>query len=105
MDLNADNFIRSRAADNRHAVRDAARPVLGGERFQAKALSPYRIAEDGDRVVIIAPGGELKFRPEARAALERALSGEVFTPADLASAVAPEDMTAKLLAYGLVSRV
>ncbi len=105
LDLTADNFIRSRAAENRFAVRDASRPVLANESFRAQALSPYRIAEDSDRVVIIAPGGELKFIPEARAALERALNGAVFTPADLAGANAPEDMTAKLLAYGLVNRV
>ena len=105
LDLSADNFIRSRAAENRFAVRDASRPVLTSESFRAQALSPYRIAEDGDRVVIIAPGGELKFNPEARAALERALNGAVFTPADLAGAQAPEDLTAKLLAYGLVKRV
>jgi bifunctional lysine-specific demethylase and histidyl-hydroxylase NO66 len=105
MDLSADNFIRSRAPDNRFAVRDAARPVLANDTFQAQALSPYRIAEDGDRVVIIAPGGELKFIPSARPALERALNGATFTPADLVGAQAPEDMTAKLLAYGLVKRV
>ena len=105
LDLLADTFIRSRAADNRFAIRDASRPVLSTDSFRAQALSPYRIAEDGDRVVIIAPGGELKFNAEARPALERALSGEAFTPADLPGAKTPEDLTAKLLAYGLVKRV
>lgn len=105
LDLSADNFIRSRAAENRYAVRDASRPVLLAERFVAQALSPYRIAEDGDRIVIIAPGGELKFSLEARPALERALNGGVFTPADLAGINTPLDLTARLLAYGLVKRV
>ena len=56
-------------------------------------------------MVIIAPGGELKFNPEERAALERALCGAAFASPDLAGADAPEDLTARLLAYGLVKRV
>ncbi len=104
LDLTADNFIRSRAAENRFAVRDAARPVLSGEKFRARALTPYRLAEDGDLVIIIAPGGELRFASDTRPAIERALDGAPFTPADLPGAKTPEDLTAKLLAYGLVKR-
>ncbi len=103
LDLSIDTFIRSRPADNRFAVRDATKPVGAKERFRAARCAPYRIAEDGDKLVVIAPGGELDFAPAARAALERALNGEAFTPAQL-GVEAPEAMTAKLLAYGLVAR-
>jgi ribosomal protein L16 Arg81 hydroxylase len=101
LDLLADNFIRSRAGDNRFAVRDAAKPIAANHRFRAHRHTPFRIAEDGDAVVVIAPGGELKHASGDRAALERALSGEVFTPADLPAADAGA-MCARLLAYGLI---
>ena len=105
LDLLGDSFIRSRAADNRFAVRDAAKPLSASEKFRARPLSPFRIAEDGETLVVIGPGGELKFMPEARPALERALSGKPFAPADLEAAKDPLSMTARLLAYGLIERV
>lgn len=103
LDLTIDNFIRSRPAHNRNAVREASRPILADERFRAGAFSPYRLAEDGDALVVVAPGGELRFTPEDRAALERALNGEAFTLGDLSCADAA-GMIAALLAYGLATR-
>lgn len=103
LDLLTDTFIRSRASDNRGAVRDATTPIAANARFQAQPYSPFRIAEDGDKLVVIAPGGELDFTLDQRTALERALSGKPFTPADLAIPKA-EDVTAKLYAYGLIAR-
>ena len=103
LDLLADNFIRSRAADNRFAVRDASRPVASTDRFRVQANTPYRIAEDGDKLVLVAPGGDLDFPADRRAALERALNGAPFTPADL-ECENPEAVAARLLAYGLIVR-
>lgn len=103
LDLLVDNFIRSRAADNRFAVRDAARPIAASDRFRAHRHAPFRIAEDGNDMVVIAPGGELHFDAGARPALERAMSGEEFTPAELGGD-RPDQMAAKLLAYGLIVR-
>jgi bifunctional lysine-specific demethylase and histidyl-hydroxylase NO66 len=103
LDLMADTFIRSRASDNRGAVRDATRPINLTDRFQAQRFAPFRIAEDGDKIVVIAPGGELDFQSDQRAALERALSGEAFTPGELGVEKA-EGITAKLFAYGLIAR-
>lgn len=103
MDLLADSFIRSRAADNRFAVRDASKPIGPGDRFRAQAHTPHRLAEDGDKLVLIAPGGDLDFPAERRGALERALNGQPFTPADL-KCENPEAVTARLLSYGLVVR-
>jgi hypothetical protein len=103
LDLLADNFIRSRAPDNRTAVRDAAIPVKATDRFRLQPRTPYRIAEDIKGLVVIAPGGELTFTADARPALERALSGEAFSPADLKTENA-EALAARLFAYGLVAR-
>ena len=61
------------------------------------------LLRSGDKLILIAPGGELAFSPDERPALERALSGDPFTPAQLGGA-APEAMTSKLLAYGLIAR-
>lgn len=104
LDLMADTFIRSRGADNLGTVRDASRPILAGERFKAKARAPFRIAEDGDAVVVICPGGEISFDGAAQASVERALSGDAFTVADI-KAAKPEALIANLIAYGLVARV
>jgi ribosomal protein L16 Arg81 hydroxylase len=104
LDLIADTFIRSRAADNRGAVRDASKPADASDKFQAKPHVPFHIAEDGDKLVLIAPGGELDFTTAQRPALDRALNGQVFTPADLAIEHA-ERLAAKLFAYGLIARV
>jgi lysine-specific demethylase/histidyl-hydroxylase NO66 len=103
LDLLADNFIRSRAADNRFALRDAARPVASTDKFRAQPHTPHRIAEDGDKLVLIAPGGDLDFPAERRGALERALCGTPFTPADL-TCENPEALAARLLSYGLIVR-
>jgi hypothetical protein len=104
MDLLADTFIRSRASDNRGAVREATRPIGAHDKFAARTAAPHRIAEDGDKLIVIGPGGELEFAPEQRAALERALAGPAFTPAELGVEKA-DAITARLFAYGLIARV
>jgi ribosomal protein L16 Arg81 hydroxylase len=103
MDLIGDAFIRSRAADNRGAVRDASKGVGAAEPLRRQPFAPYRIAEDGDRLVLISPGGELAYPTAERARLERALSGAPFTASELGGEN-PEDFAAKLLAYGLLAR-
>jgi hypothetical protein len=103
LDLMTDTFIRSRGAQNRGALRDACAPVSADQRFRAQARTPFRIAEDGDDIVVIGPGGELKFAPDARGALDRALGGETFTLADL-KVEKPEAMVSTLLAFGLIAR-
>lgn len=104
LELFIDSFIRSRPADNRRAVLDSGRPVAANDRFKAQSFAPHRLAEDGDDLVLIGPGGELNFAPSDRAALERALSGAPFTPADLGVENA-EALTARLLDYGLIARL
>lgn len=104
LDLSADAFIRSRAADNSNAVRDAAKGVAVGDKLRRHPFAPTRLTEDGDALVLIAPGGELTYPPAERARLERVLNGAPFTPKEIGGE-APEDFAAKLLAYGILVRV
>ncbi len=103
LDLIVDTFIRSRAADNRGALRDVA-DIAAGDRFQTRLRAPFRIAEDGDDIIVVSPGGELKFAPDQRASLERALDGAAFGLSDI-KIEKPEAMISTLLAYGLISRI
>lgn len=103
LDLMIDTFIRSRGADNRFAVRDAG-AFQATDRFQTRRHAPFRIAEDGESIVVVAPGGELSFPAAARVDIERALSGSPFAIADLNSDK-PEALVASFLAYGLITRL
>jgi lysine-specific demethylase/histidyl-hydroxylase NO66 len=102
LDLMIDTFIRSRGANNRSAVRDMG-AIAAGDRFQVQPRAPFRITEDGDDLIVICPGGELKFAADQRAALELALGGGAFTLGDLKVDKA-EAMISTLLAYGLIAR-
>ena len=103
LDLMTDTFIRSRAASNRYAVRDASKAIKPADAFVLQQRSPFRIAEDGDNIVVIGPGGESTFAANERPALERALNGQPFKLADLNTDKA-EAMIATLFAYGLIVR-
>ncbi len=102
LDLMVDTFIRSRPAHNRFAVSDIG-AISATDRFQSQTRTPSRIAEDGDDIVLICAGGELKFAPDQRTALELALGGKAFTTADL-NVEKPEGLVSTLLAYGLIAR-
>ena len=69
-----------------------------------KRHAPFRIAEDGDDIVVIGPGGDLDFTASNRAALERALNGEPFGLGDLKGEKV-DALVSTLLAYGLLIRV
>ena len=62
LDLTADAFIRSRAADNRGAVINAEKGVLETEKVRRHPFAPYRLAEDGDNLVLIAPAANSPIR-------------------------------------------
>jgi len=102
-ELSMDNWIRSRAPNTLGAIVDVSRPVGEGDRFAARRFAPWRLAEDGDKLVVIAAGGDVDFTHEERPALERALSGEPFGLADLDREDA-EAMVRRLQAFGLVER-
>lgn len=102
LDLSIDTFIRSRAGDNRGAIRDAVLPIASADRFRLRAHAPFRLTEDGERLALIVAGGDMFFKHEERAALERVLSGEAFAVSDLGAQ--GEDIAARLLAYGMIVR-
>ncbi len=104
LDLTADAFIRSRAADNSGAIIFADKGLASTEKVRRHPFAPHRLAQDGDNLVLIAPGGELTYPISERARLERALSGAPFTPKEIGGE-SPEEFAAKLVAYGILVRV
>ena len=107
MDLLQDGFIRSRAPDTRGAVVRAATPISDSDRFVARPFAAWRLAQEGEALVLIAAGGDIRFAPADRAALDLALSGAAFGLSDIAAAGAqkPQDIIQRLVAFGLVAEV
>lgn len=103
-ELSVDNFIRSRAPNTRGAIIDVSRAIGAEDRFRMRQFVPWRVAEDGDKLVVIAAGGDVDFEMDDRATLDRALSGEPFGLADLGREDA-ETIVRRLQAFGLVERV
>jgi bifunctional lysine-specific demethylase and histidyl-hydroxylase NO66 len=102
-DLMADQFLRSRRPDLSGTI--AAGPVpRPGDRFRLRRLVQWDVAEDEGDLVLVGPGGELRFRPEDGAALERALSGDAFGEADLA-AREPAEMVRRLFTHCYLERL
>lgn len=104
LDLLTDEFIRTRPALNFGALVDRDRPIAPDERLVRVSLAACRMAEDGEALALIVPGGELSFTPESGPALAKALTGEEFTLASLGFDHG-EALVRRLLDYGLVKRV
>lgn len=104
MDLIGDEFIRSRDADVAGGLLEAARPITPDNRFRARPFAPWRLADDGEDLVLILAGGELRFAPQDRAGLERALSGAPFGVTDLVCEDGAE-MIRRLRSAGQVERI
>lgn len=102
LDLMIDTFIRSREPEVSGAVLHAARGAEG--RFRARPSAIWRLAEDGDDLVLVAPAGDGTFAPADEPALRRALSGEPFAAPDLGAAD-PAAMVSRLLTAGLIERL
>jgi len=100
-DLMVDSFIRSRDSDIAGAVVSGARPLDPAQAYIVKPIIPWRLAEDGDRLVLIAPGGDLDIKEAEIEAYRRALSGEPFVLADLKLEDA-EKMLRRLIAFGVI---
>jgi ribosomal protein L16 Arg81 hydroxylase len=104
MDLLSDQFIRSRDQNVAGALLDATKPVTPDLVYQRQEFVPWRIAEDGEAIVLISAGGDMDFKPEDRPALERAMSGEPFRVSDLACED-PEEVVFLLQSAGAIGRV
>lgn len=76
MDLFTDNFIRSRMPYTRGAISDMALPNAPEQTFRLRPYVPWRLAGDGEDVVVVTSGGEVRFPAAAEAGLHRLLDGE-----------------------------
>lgn len=100
-DLMVDGFIRSRDSDIAGAVVSGALPLDPAQAYVLKATIPWRLAEDGDTLVLIAPGGDLDIKQAEEAAYRRALSGDPFVLADLGLDDA-DKVLRRLIAFGVI---
>lgn len=103
--LFADRFTTTRQADTQGAI------TLGlpadGMRIRRRALIPLHLAEDGDHIALVAPGGPVSFDRPAEDALIRFLAGEVLS-ADAFAGLGEEkarDALARLIAFGAAEAV
>ncbi len=101
LDLFAEQFIRSREPDVLGAVEGASMPL--GRRYRARP-SLWRLLDEEGGLRLIAPGGDLTFSRAPRSVIERALSGNPFTPDDLGHDQA-EELIRRLTATGLIQRI
>ena len=106
-DMFVDNFIRSRTPDTAGTIAGFQTPDQAGLTFRLKPNLPWRFAEDGEDVVIITTGGEVRFPAAAEAGLHVLLDGgdisaATFTGMDESAA---KDTVRRLYAYGLIEPV
>lgn len=107
MDLFTDNFIRSRVpfTDGTIARFNLARDE--NQAFRLRTNLPWRFAEDGEDLVIITAGGEVRFPAAAEAGLHALLDGGTITAASFPD-LEPEQRTttlSRLYAYGIAEPV
>lgn len=102
-DLMVDNFIRSRDPDIGGAVVSGGRPLEPEQRYVLRANAPWRLADDGDDLVLIVPGGDLTINAGDQEAYRRALSGEPFGRSDL-TAGDSDAMLRRLIAFGVIAK-
>lgn len=98
--LMVDAHIRSREPDIAGSVIAGGKPVPAGP-WRLKATAPWRLAEDGDILVLIAPGGDVTFKADEAEAARRAMNGTPFLTAELQTPE-PENIVRRLLAFGVI---
>ncbi len=98
--LFSDRFVTTRQADTAGAI------TLGapGEAVcvRRRAGIPLHLAEDGDHIALVAPGGPLTFDAPAEDALSRFIDGETISAADFEALGEDKarDAIARLIAFG-----
>ena len=90
-----DDFLRGTRPDLAGVI---AAPFPAG-RYRARPVAGWRLAADGEALVLIGPGGDIGFAADDAPALERALGGAAFAAADLDHAD-PERLIRALWANG-----
>ncbi|MED5547836.1 MAG: cupin domain-containing protein [Pseudomonadota bacterium] len=104
MDLFADSFIRSRMPDVRSTISGFNAPSEPRQTFRLRPLVPWRLAGDGDDVVIVTAGGEVRFPAAAEPGLHILLDGGTVSLATFTDLEpdAARDTLGKLHAFGLI---
>jgi ribosomal protein L16 Arg81 hydroxylase len=103
-DLMADNFIRGRRPNVAGVIMQHPPAPQPGDRFRRRRFVPWNAAEDEGDLVIIGPGGDMRFKEADGDALDVALSGEPFGEADLACED-PAGMIRRLWANGYLEKL
>ena len=103
MDLFVDNFIRSRIPDTQGTITGYRRSGDAEQRFRLRPFVPWRLAGDGEDVVIITAGGEVRFPGTAEPALHTLLDGGEISLAsfDQMDEDGAREALGKLHAFGL----
>lgn len=104
LDLFTDNFIRSRMPATQGTIAGFDRPARAGQSFRLRPFTPWRLAGDGDEIVIVTAGGEVRFPASAEPGIQTLLDGGTIS---LDSFEGVEDKIAhdtlgKLHAFGLI---
>lgn len=103
--LFSDQFVTTRQADTSGAIMLGQPPE--GLQIKRRLLVPLHLADDGDHVALVAPGGPISLDRPAEPALKRFLDGEVISAVDFAEMGEDKarDTVAKLLAFGAAEAV
>ncbi len=106
-DIFVDNFIRSRTPNTRGAIVNFNAPDKAGQKYRLRPLVPWRLAEDGEEVVIITAGGEVRFPAAAEAGLHILLDGGEISGSSFAGLdeTQTRDTLKKLFAFGICTPV
>jgi lysine-specific demethylase/histidyl-hydroxylase NO66 len=104
MDLFTDSFIRSRMPSTRGTISGFARPAEPGQGFRLRPFVPWRMAEDGEHIVIVTAGGDVRLPAAAEPGLHTLFDGGTISLETFAE-LEPEkarDTLGKLHAFGLI---
>lgn len=107
MDIYVDNFIRSRTPPTSGTIVNFQSALAPGLSYKLRDNLPWRFAGDGDDVVLITAGGEVRFPAAAESGIERLLDGETIT-AESFDGIDEEARTQalkRLYAFGIIEPV
>lgn len=103
-DLLADNFVRGRRPNVSGVISASVSGPQEGDRYRRRRFVPWNVADDEGKLVLIGPGGDLNFEAEEGDALDIALSGAPFSPADL-KCKDPAELIKTLWSGGYLERI
>jgi lysine-specific demethylase/histidyl-hydroxylase NO66 len=106
-DIFVDNFIRSRTPNTAGTIAGFQIPLEEGQKFSLRKNVPWRLAEDGEEVVIITSGGEVRFPAAAESGLHALLDGGTISSANFKDLPDNQPIATiqRLYAYGLTDPV